>query len=121
MRILELDVKGFRSLRDVHWVPGALNVLIGPNASGKSNLLRLLELAATSAQGRLGKYIQRAGGMEPLLWDGTDEKISLSCKCSPVEPSRDIASDSLTYELELGRIGQSSTYRIDWELLGKKL
>jgi predicted ATPase len=118
MRILELDVKGFRSLRDVHWMPDDLNVLIGSNASGKSNLLRLLELAATSAQGRLGKYIQSAGGMEPLLWDGTAEEISIRCKCSPVEPGRDIARDSLTYELELGRLGQSSTYRIDWELLG---
>lgn len=118
MSILELHVKGFRSLRDVHWAPGSLNVLIGPNASGKSNLLRLLELAATSAQGRLGKYIQRAGGMEPLLWDGADEAISLRCKCSPVEVGRDMDKDSLTYELELGRLGQSSTYRIDWELLG---
>lgn len=118
MRILEIDVKGFRSLHDVHWEPGDLNVLIGPNASGKSNLLRLLEMTAISAQGRLGKYIQNAGGMEPLLWDGVDERIALRCKCSPVEDGRDPVRDCLTYELELGRLGQSSSYRIDHERLG---
>ena len=105
MRILEIDVKGFRSLHDVHWAPGDLNVLIGPNASGKSNLLRLLELMAESAHGRLGKYVQKAGGMEPLLWDGVDGGISLRCKCSPVEDGRDPVRDCLTYELELGRLG----------------
>ncbi len=118
MRILELDVKGFRSLHDVHWKPGDLNVLIGPNASGKSNLLRLLELMAVSAQGRLGKHIQNSGGMEPLLWDGSDDRIAVRCRTSPVDESRDPVREALTYELELNRIGQSSSYRIGNELLG---
>lgn len=118
MRILGIDIKGFRSLHDVSWEPGNLNVLIGPNGSGKSNLLRILELMAISAQGRLGKYVQNAGGIDPLLWDGIDDRISLKCKCSPVEDGRDLARDSLTYGLEIGRLGQTSSYRIDQELLG---
>jgi predicted ATPase len=118
MRILAFHVKGFRSLRDVRWTPGDLNVLIGSNASGKSNLLRLLELAATSAQGRLGKYIQRAGGMAPLLWDGTDEKISLRCVWLPREIRQDLAEEYLLYELVLLRLGQSSVHWIDREWLG---
>lgn len=118
VRILKLDVKGFRSLRDVTWEPGNLNVLIGPNASGKSNLLRLLELMAVSAQGRLGKHIQNDGGMEPLVWDGRDDRIAVSCKGSPLEGFRDNQRESLTYELELARIGQTSAYRISHELLG---
>ncbi len=41
MRALCLSVDGFRSLRHIeNWQPGVLNVLIGPNGTGKSNLLR---------------------------------------------------------------------------------
>ncbi len=62
MKILELHVEGFRSLKDITWKPGDLNVIIGPNGAGKSNLLRLLEMISTSARGKLGKYVQSAGG-----------------------------------------------------------
>ncbi len=70
MMIEKLTVEGFRSLKDIIWEPGNLNVVIGPNASGKSNLLGLLEFIAASAQGQLYKYIQRHGGISQLTWDG---------------------------------------------------
>ena len=117
MKILRLDVKGYRSLKDVSWTPGDLNVLIGPNGTGKSNLLRMLELISVSAQGRLGKYIQNLGGMEPLVWDGSAESISFCIKASPVDKSRSVERDSLTYKVEMARLGKSSTYRIGYELL----
>lgn len=44
MKITELHIEGFRSLKNVTWRPGNLNVVIGPNGSGKSNLLRALDL-----------------------------------------------------------------------------
>src|SRR5210317_483512 len=102
MKIIGLDVKGFRSLRDIRWEPGNLNVLIGPNATGKSNLLRLLELMAVSAQGRLGKHVQRSGGMEPLVWDGIDDQICVRVKGSSLDKYGDSERKSLTYELILG-------------------
>lgn len=117
MKILKLDVRGFRSLKAVKWNPGNLNVIIGPNGTGKSNLLRLLELISVSAQGRLGKHIQTSGGMESLIWDGQSESISYCIETSPVEENRDILRDSLTYEVEIVRIGQGSSYRIEKELL----
>jgi len=43
-RLKKLYVKNFLSLRDVSVEFGKLNVLIGPNASGKSNLLKALRL-----------------------------------------------------------------------------
>ncbi len=118
MRVLSLSVDGFRSLRHIeNWQPGVLNVLIGPNGTGKSNLLRVLELVAESAQGRLGRFVQDSGGMEPMVWDGTDYAIQFRVKCSPVDPARDEARDSLTYELKLERIGKTGEYRIGYELL----
>ncbi len=119
MKIISLDIEGFRSLKHVaEWRPGDLNVLIGPNGSGKSNLLRVLELLASSAQGGLGKLVQSCGGMEPLVWDGMAEAIRFHVKCSPVDKLRDEVKDALTYGLRLDRLGTSGEYRIGYELLG---
>ncbi len=115
MKILELDIEGFRSLKNVAWKPGNLNVVIGPNGSGKSNLLRVLELLSVSAKGQLGVYIQRSGGIDPLLWDGQAVDLNLRLKVGNFEgqpPQRD-----LTYEVQLARIGAGSAYRIGYELL----
>lgn len=118
MKILELHVEGFRSLKDVTWKPGDLNVVIGPNGTGKSNLLRLLECISVSAKGQLGKHIKSLGGIDPLLWDGEAEDIRWTVKASPVDERRDPERDSLTYETRLTRIGKTSAYRVDHELLG---
>lgn len=117
MKILELNIKGFRSLKDVTWQPGNLNVIIGPNGSGKSNLLRFLELISVSAQGRLGKYIQSLGGMAPILWDGQASKILFSLKCEA--SSRDLLPQKsiLVYDMELARVGLGSYYRLQTEAL----
>ncbi len=62
-------------MKSEEWKPGDLNVLIGPNASGKTNLLRALQLLSLSAQGKLKKHIQREGGMHSILWDGQAEEL----------------------------------------------
>jgi len=118
VKILELHVEGFRSLKDVTWKPGDLNVIIGPNGAGKSNLLRLLECISISAKGQLGKHIKSLGGIDPLLWDGEAPTIRWKLKASPVEDQRDPVRDSLTYETALTQIGKTSAYRVDHELLG---
>lgn len=117
MKILRLDIEGFRSLKDISWDPDDLNVVIGPNASGKSNLLRALELISTSARGGLARHVQRSGGMEPLVWDGSAEEISFAAKMSPLDCARDPVTDSLTYQATMSRLGPSS-FKIAKELLG---
>ena len=113
MKIRQLEIKGFRSLKDVSWTPGTLNVVIGPNGTGKSNLLRFLELISISAQGKLGKYIQASGGMEPLVWDGQVNVIAFALKSDPVGQN----NGPEHYDLELSRLGHGSSYRISRELL----
>ncbi|MDX9710400.1 MAG: AAA family ATPase [Trichloromonas sp.] len=113
MKIKQLDIEGFRSLKKICWIPGDLNVVIGPNGTGKSNLLRFLQLIAISAQGRMGKYIQSLGGMDPILWDGTASAIKFTMSTTPV--GDDLGPEH--YELVLGRLGAGSSYRIEKELL----
>jgi len=118
MKIVELQVEGFRSLKSQAWCPGDLNVLIGPNASGKSNLLRVLETLSTAAQGGLARHVQREGGIEPIVWDGQTDDVHLRAKLTPIPPYRDPVKDALTYKLSLARLGRSSAYRIEREVLG---
>jgi predicted ATPase len=118
MKIRQLYIEGFRSLKNVVWEPGDLNVLIGPNGSGKSNLLRALELVSVSAQGKLGKHVQDVGGMQSLVWDGEAPEIAVKVKTTPPEPERKEETDSLTYDFHLTRVGQTPAYRIERELLG---
>ncbi len=114
MGIQRLQVRGFRSLKDVTWEPGRLNVLIGPNGSGKSNLLRALALLRHGARGDLPQEVLRQGGIIPLLWDGQAGDLSWTVK---VDPSRSMGPDvgPLTYDLHLVRLGEMSAYRIERE------
>jgi hypothetical protein len=50
MKIRQLSIEGFRSLKNVVWEPGDLNVLIGPNGSGKSNFWCLRTPGSPSPQ-----------------------------------------------------------------------
>jgi predicted ATPase len=118
--IQRLQIKGFRSLRDVSWTPGSLNVLIGPNGSGKSNLLRALRLLQQSAQGELAEAILRQGGIGPLLWDGQEQELSWVVKTDLVLPELGGEKQAVThkYELRLRQLGATSAYRVEHELLG---
>lgn len=113
MGIQELSIKGFRSLRDVTWRPGKLNVVIGPNGSGKSNLLQAIGLLREAATGGLSEAILRMGGVVPLLWDGQVEEIAWSVVVEPLLEGEQV----LAYELRLRRLGTTSSYRIEREML----
>jgi predicted ATPase len=117
MKILSLQVEGYRSLKNQTWTPGNLNVVIGPNGSGKSNLLSVFEVLSEGARGGLGKHVQREGGMGPLVWDGRVERIRVRTKMSPLPPYIDEVQDALTYGLTLDRLGMTSAYVIAHEIL----
>jgi predicted ATPase len=118
MRIIEFEIEGFRSIASQAWRPGQMNVVIGPNAGGKSNLLRALEMFSAAAQGRLGNYVLREGGIEPILFDGKLPSVWLQVKTTPLPPHSDETKDAVTYRIELSRLGTSSAYRINREILG---
>jgi predicted ATPase len=65
-----VHVRGYRSVRDVHLELGQLNVLVGPNGCGKTNLYRGLRLLADAAEARLARSLAEEGGMPSVLWAG---------------------------------------------------
>jgi predicted ATPase len=82
MKIVQLDIEGFRSLKKVTWKPGDLNVIIGPNGSGKSNLLRMLDLISASARGKLEGFVNASGSIIQILWDGQTNWLQFSLTTS---------------------------------------
>lgn len=71
MRLSRVHVSGYRSVRDLEVVPGpAINVFVGANGCGKTNLYRSLYLLHAAAQGRLARTLADEGGMGSALWAG---------------------------------------------------
>ncbi len=73
--ITRLHVQNFKSLRDIELELGPLNVLVGPNMSGKSNILDALRFfhQITFPEGgaqSVGYAIAQHGGMNEALWKG---------------------------------------------------
>jgi predicted ATPase len=69
-RLTHVKVKGFRSLRDVELEMRPLNVLIGANGSGKSNLIAALDFLNMTVAGYLGIHVARQGGATSVLHYG---------------------------------------------------
>jgi predicted ATPase len=65
-----LEVEGYKSIRSAKIDLGAINVLIGANGSGKSNLVGLFGLLADLAEGRLQLHIARQGGASAIFHFG---------------------------------------------------
>jgi predicted ATPase len=65
-----IEVEGYKSIRAAKIDLSAINVLIGANGAGKSNLLGLFGLLADLADHRLQLHIGRQGGADVILHFG---------------------------------------------------
>ena len=71
MRTLEkLTIKGFKSIREQELELSRLNVFIGSNGSGKSNLIGSFRFLHNVINQRLADYTAKRGGADTLLYYG---------------------------------------------------
>jgi predicted ATPase len=70
MRIVDVGISGYRSLRAIRFPVGGLTVFVGANGVGKTNLYRALQLLQASAAGTLSRELASEGGMQSALWAG---------------------------------------------------
>jgi predicted ATPase len=113
--IRSLHIQGYRSIRDLTLDLAPLNVVVGPNACGKSNLYRALALLAAAAEGRLARTFADEGGMASALWAGERKR-------GPARLSIEVTSDDFAYELSCGlpSLGDSA-FRLDPEVKRERL
>lgn len=101
MAITDLTVKGYRSIRDLYLNLRSVNVLVGPNGCGKSNLYRSMYLLHAAALGELARAIAEEGGMPSVIWAGHPE-LQPRRPGEPVQVKLGVTVGSLQYELVLG-------------------
>jgi predicted ATPase len=66
-RLRSVVVEGFTSIRSAEVALNDVNVLVGANGAGKSNLIRALGLLGRIIDGELGLYVGLSGGASALL------------------------------------------------------
>jgi predicted ATPase len=69
-RLDRIEIDGYRSIRELRLELGAMNVLIGANGSGKSNLIGVLGLLGDLVENQLQLHVGRRGGANTLLHFG---------------------------------------------------
>lgn len=78
--ITRLQVRNFKSIREIDVALGPVNVLVGPNMAGKSNILDALQFLYDvcfprgGTQGILYAFAQR-GGVSEVLWKGAEANV----------------------------------------------
>ena len=104
-----LAVSNYRSLLNLAIPLGALNVITGSNASGKSNLYRALRLLAETAQGGVVNSLAKEGGLGSTFWAGP-EKLSKGMRDGSVAIEGGPRQDRV--RLRLGFSGNDFGYSI---------
>jgi predicted ATPase len=105
----KLQIKNFKSLRNVQIDLGLRNILIGPNMAGKSNLIDVFRFLSQMVQPASGTYglpnaIQTLGGFTELSWKGgASNVITIAAEGDSVAGVFD--DEFVTWRYELSIVG----------------
>lgn len=70
----QITIQGFKSIRELKNFPlQNVNVLIGANGAGKSNLVDFFRMLRAMADGRFEKFISDGGGADGFFFNGPKE------------------------------------------------
>ncbi len=109
-RFQEISIKGFRRLADVQLQLRPLSVLIGANGIGKTSLLDVFSLLASSAQGSLNAALSELGGLSTLITCDRTEELALGI-------SMEIEKDAQMQRYSLRIRPRGPSYVIEQEAL----
>ena len=82
----KLTIRGFKSIRELEdFEFKSLNVLIGANGAGKSNLISFFRMLQAIINGNLNDYVRDSGGISDLLFNGrkTTRSLEFSTRFGP--------------------------------------
>lgn len=70
----EITLKGFKSIKDLSgFKPGKLNILVGANGAGKSNLVDFFRMLRAMADGGFEEFVRESGGADGFFFNGPKE------------------------------------------------
>jgi predicted ATPase len=104
--IKKLQVKNYKSLKNLDLELGVRNVLVGPNMSGKSNLLDCFKFLTQICISGVNTAFLNRGGFSEVVWKGKDGgPISLGLVIELEENEKSKKS----YEYEISIIGSTDS------------
>lgn len=132
MPLRDFKIENYRSIREVWLRLNPVNVFVGPNGCGKSNLYRALYLMWTTANGSFARSIAEEGGINSVLWCGrwsANEAIDMRLSVQFTDLQFDlragfVSGDYKTRNTNAGRIVDfeaGSLFRDDVEIKGETL
>jgi predicted ATPase len=118
--LLELTTRNFRSLRRVSVVLRPLNVLVGPNESGKSNFLDVIQFLGDSVRDDLEPTLNRRGGYDRVRYRGeqpVDGPVIIEVKAAVTTNSSLSAPDEYSLSFWTQKFGtvHPRDYLLRWE------
>ncbi|MBD3377876.1 AAA family ATPase [candidate division KSB1 bacterium] len=70
----KISIQGFKSIKELNeFELGNLNVMVGANGAGKSNLVSFFQMLRVMANGGLQKYVLSNGGADGFFYNGPKE------------------------------------------------
>ncbi len=76
----KIQVKGFKSIKELELDLSPLNIIIGANGAGKSNFIDVFKMLRRQKENRLENYVKAVGGVNRLLYLGTKKTQEISVK-----------------------------------------
>ena len=98
-----IDIKGYKSIKDVHVELEPINILIGANGSGKSNFLSFFEFLSAIFERKLFNYVNDKG-IDKILHKGIKETEDLKFK---------LALSNESYTAEIKYIDYSFRFKLE--------
>jgi len=75
-----IEIKGYKSIKHINLSLLPINILIGANGAGKSNILSFFEFLDNLYNQKLQAYVGHCGGIHKFLFNGIDSTDSISAK-----------------------------------------
>jgi len=97
-----MSAENYRSLRSIRMDLGRVNLFVGENGAGKSNLYRSLQLVQAAVRGTFANEIAAEGGMGSALWTGKrrpNEPVRIKLEAEMMDEERAI---TFRYRIEAG-------------------
>ncbi len=102
MKLAVLTARQYRSLRAIRMELGGVNLFIGENGAGKSNLYRALQLVQAAVRGHFAREIAAEGGMMQALWAGPRRRHEEARIVFTVEVEDEVNGLCFEYRVEAG-------------------
>ena len=121
-----VQAEGFRSLRSVDQTMGPFQALVGPNASGKTTFLDVIELLGDlmRRRGDVGETVSvRSANFRNLVWLGAGDRFRLAVEAPIPDAVLARVSDEYRqlpiarYEIEIALDEESNELGLDHEVL----